>query len=53
MNALSRSRLMERASPFLLMAIIAVLWELMCRVFEVSEVVFLAHAAIWARLEES
>ena len=47
-----RRKLVERASPFLLMAIIALLWELVCRVFEVSEFVFPAPSAIWARLVE-
>ena len=45
-----RRKLVERASPFVLMAVIALLWELVCRVFEVSEVVFPAPSAIWARL---
>ena len=45
-----RRKLVERASPFVLMAIIALLWELVCRVFEVSEFVFPAPSAIWARL---
>ena len=47
-----RRKLVERASPFVLMAIIALLWELVCRVFEVSEFVFPAPSAIWARLVE-
>ena len=50
MNTAQRRRLLERASPFVLMAIIVVLWELICRVFEVSEFVFPAPSAIWARL---
>ena len=41
-----RRKLVERASPFVLMAIIALLWELVCRVFEVSEFVFPAPSAI-------
>ena len=45
-----RRKLVERASPFVLMAVIALLWELVCRVFEVSEFVFPAPSAIWARL---
>ena len=52
MSAAGNRRLMERASPFVLMAIIALLWELVCRVFEVSEFVFPAPSAIWARLVE-
>ena len=47
-----RRKLVERASPFVLMAVIALLWELVCRVFEVSEFVFPAPSAIWARLVE-
>ena len=47
-----RRKLVERASPFVLMASIALLWELVCRVFEVSEFVFPAPSAIWARLVE-
>ena len=52
MTASERRRWLERASPFLLMAIIVVLWELICRVFEVSEFVFPAPSAIWAQLIE-
>ena len=47
-----RRKLVERASPFVLKAVIALLWELVCRVFEVSEFVFPAPSAIWARLVE-
>ena len=52
MTAAQRRRALERASPFILMAIIVVLWELICRVFEVSEFVFPAPSAIWAKLIE-
>lgn len=52
MSSAARRKWAERASPFVLMAIIVVLWELICRVFEVSEFIFPAPSAIWARLIE-
>ncbi len=48
----ARRRWAERASPFVLMAIIVVLWELVCRGFGVSEFIFPAPSAIWSKLLE-
>ncbi|AVO51116.1 ABC transporter permease [Melaminivora suipulveris] len=49
---MQRRRMLERASPFILMALIVVVWELICRVFNVSEFIFPAPSAIWAKLVE-
>ena len=52
MSSASNRRMMERVSPFVLMAIIAVLWELICRAFNVSEFIFPSPSAIWDKLVE-
>ena len=51
-SALRRRRMLERVSPFILMALIVVVWEVICRVFNVSEFIFPAPSAIWAKLVE-
>ncbi len=43
---------LERASPVILMVLIVLLWEVICRAFGVSEFVFPAPSAIWAKMIE-
>ena len=43
---------LERASPLILMLLIVLLWEVICRAFSVSEFVFPAPTAIWAKMVE-
>ncbi|MDO5289200.1 MAG: ABC transporter permease [Pseudomonadota bacterium] len=47
-----RRRWLEKASPFILMALIVLLWEAVCRGLGVSEFVFPSPSAIWAKLME-
>lgn len=49
---MNRRKLLEQASPFILLALILVVWEVACRAFNVSEFVFPAPSAIWAKLVE-
>ena len=43
---------MERWSPFLLLAAIVILWQLICSGFGVSEFIFPSPARIWEQLIE-
>ena len=45
-------RLLERASPFILLALIVLVWEVVCRAFHVSEFIFPSPSDIWAKLVE-
>ena len=45
-------RLLERASPFILLALIVLVWEVVCRAFNVSEFIFPSPSDIWAKLVE-
>ena len=49
---MNRRKLLEQVSPFILLALILVVWEVVCRAFNVSEFVFPAPSAIWAKLIE-
>ena len=49
---MNRRKLLEQASPFILLALILIVWEVVCRAFNVSEFVFPAPSAIWAKLVE-
>ena len=51
MNTRQRKRL-ERWSPWALLLLIIVLWQLICSVFEVSEFIFPSPWAIWTQLVE-
>ena len=43
---------MERLSPLVLLVLIVLLWELICRAFNVSEFIFPSPSAIWTKLLE-
>ena len=43
---------LERLSPLVLLVLIVLLWELICRAFNVSEFIFPSPSAIWTKLLE-
>ena len=51
MNTRQRKQL-ERWSPWVLLLLVIVLWQLICSVFEVSEFIFPSPWAIWVQLVE-
>lgn len=52
MTPAGRRKMAERLSPFVLMAVIILLWEFICRVFGVTEFIFPSPSAIWDKLVE-
>ena len=48
----ARKRALEKWSPWILLAVIIVAWELICRVFQVSDFIFPAPSAIAVSLHQ-